>query len=374
MDLTLTRETLFRELQHLQTIVKRKTTVPILANILLETLGNEIFLTATDLDVSLRCGCDADVRVGGALTVSARKLFDIVRLAPADADIQLRIDKEAGPEGNWMEVSYARSRFKLAALGRSDFPEIGEAEGQAIHLDAALVRNMISRCVFAITQEESRYTLGGALAVINPSSVALITTDGHRLVVVKKEEEVDVEKEELRILIPKNALVELVKLGSEEGEKIEIKSGERQISFRLGRRLLTSRVLTGEFPNYEMVIPKDNDKDVHIGTVEFTSSLKRAAVMADEQTRAVTLSLGEGQVEVTSGNTEAEEATEIIEAEYNGVPVKMGFNAQYLLEFLSVIDTNKVVLSLKDPETQGLLKPGEGSDYDLQYVVMPMGL
>ena len=278
MDITVKRDELFPEVQHLQTVVERKTTVPILGHVLLETIGNHILLTATDLDVSLRCRCEAQVRVAGAFTVSARKLFEIVRLAPQDSGIHIK----SIAEGEWVEIGYDRSRFKVAALGRGNFPEIDEAEGPVIRMDAAMVRRMIGSCVFAISQEEGRYTLGGALAVITPSDVSLVTTDGHRLVIVRREVAMDIDQEEIRVLIPKKALVELTKLLSETSGDVEFRNGERRISFRMGRRLLISRVLSGEFPNYKMVIPQGNDLDAALDTTGFSAALRRVAVVADQ--------------------------------------------------------------------------------------------
>lgn len=379
MDITLKRDRLFPEVQHLQTIVERKTTVPILGHVLLETIGNNILLTATDLDVSLRCRCEAQVRVSGALTISARKLFEIVRLAPQDSAIHIK----SIAEGDWVEIGYGRSRFKVAALGKGNFPETGEAEGQMIRMNAAMVRHMIGSCVFAVTQEESRYTLGGALAVITPSDLSLVTTDGHRLVIVQREVEMNIEQEELRVLIPKKALVELMKLLSETDGDIEFRSGERRISFRMGRRLLISRILSGEFPNYKMVIPQGNDLDAQLGTSGFTAALRRVAVVADREMRAVELSLNEGQVKLACENANGERAAEALETPYEGTPIKIGFNVDYLLDFVNVIDSEQVCISLKDSDTQGLLRPINASDgddseaagdYKIQYVVMPLSL
>ena len=379
MDITLKREHLFPEVQHLQTIVERKTTMPILGHVLLETIGNNILLTATDLDVSLRCRCEAQVRVSGSLAISARKLFEIVRLAPKDSAIQIK----SMAEGDWVEIGYGQSRFKVAVLGRGNFPEIGEAEGQVIPMSAAMVRRMIGNCVFAISQEESRYTLGGALAVITPSDMSLITTDGHRLVTVQRAVEMAVEQDELRVLIPKKALVELMKLLGEANDEIEFRSGERRISFRMGRRLLISRILSGEFPNYKMVIPQGNDLDAQLDTPGFTAALRRVAVVADRDTRAVELSLSDGQVKLACENTNGERAAEAMETGYEGPPMVVGFNVDYLLDFVNAVESEQVRISLKDSDTQGLLQPVSESDeddsqatddYRIQYVVMPLSL
>lgn len=369
MDLLISRSKLFKELQYINGIVERKTTVPILANVLLETVGNTLRITVTDLDVTLRCSCEAAVKVSGTLTVAARKLFDIVRFAPEDAGVHMK-----AVEGDWMEISYDRSRFKLPTLAKSNFPDIGEVSGKTVTLEPSVVRNMISRCVFAITQEESRYTLNGALAVMNKGGLTLVATDGHRLVLVRRELDLSSLMDEVRVLIPKKALVEVLKLASEPVPSLEFGIGEKQLFFKIGERLLTSRILSGEFPNYEMVVPKENNRRIVAKTADFIDSLRRVSVLADELTYAVKLSVSEGQVELSSTNSEVGQAKETIVVEYKDESVEMGFNAKYLLDFLLVLESEQVVLDLRDSETQGLLHPQEEGEYLHQYVIMPMSI
>ncbi len=369
MDVILSRTNLFKELHYINGIVERKTTVPILANALLETVGNILRITVTDLDVTLRCSCEAEVKVSGTLTVSARKLFDIVRFASEGAIIHIKENKD-----EWLEISYDRSRFKLATLSKSNFPDIGEFKGKTVTLNSVVVRNMISRCVFAITQEESRYTLNGALAVMNRGGMTLVTTDGHRLVLVRREFDLSSIGDEVRVLIPKKALIEVLKLLGEPVASLEFGIGEKQLFFKIGERLLTSRILSGEFPNYEMVIPKENDRRIVGRTADFIDSLRRVSVLADELTHAVKLSFSEGQVELSSTNSEVGQAKETIAVEYEDEPVEMGFNAQYLLDFLLVLESEQFVLDLRNSETQGLLHPQEDGGYLHQYVIMPMSI
>ena len=369
MDVSLSRPKLFKELQYINSVVERKTTVPILANVLLETVGNTLRVTVTDLDVTLRCNCEASVKVSGTLTVSARKFFDIVRFAPEDAEIHLKTNAD-----DWLEISYERSRFKLATLAKSNFPDIGEVSGKTVMLEPAVVRGMISRCVFAITQEESRYTLNGALAVMNRGGITLVATDGHRLVLVRREFDLSSLVDEVRVLIPKKALVEVLKLADEPVASLEFGIGEKQLFFKIGERLLISRILSGEFPNYEMVIPKENNRRIVVRTADFVDSLRRVSVLADELTHAVKLSVSEGQVELSSTNSEVGQAKETIAVEYEGESVDMGFNAHYLLDFLLVLESEQVVLDLRDSETQGLLHPHEDGEYLHQYVIMPMSI
>lgn len=368
MDFVVKKGELFRELQYVQGVVERKTTVPILSNLLLETTGNMLSVTATDLDVTVQCACPATIKVSGALALSARKLVDIVRLLP-ESDIHFKSKSQ-----DWINVTCERSKFKIASLPKEHFPDIPTVEGEKISLPAEPLHYMIDRCIFAITQEESRYTLNGALIILNPNSITFVTTDGHRLVFIAKNVEVAGVSGETRALIPRKALVELNKLVTDPSGSVDFGRSENHLFFEGAERLLISRVLTGQFPNYEMVIPKENDKKVVLDTLEFNDALKRVAIMADEHSRAVRLSLKEGQLDIFSNSAEVGEAKESVPVVYQGDSLEIGFNALYILDFLSKLDSKKVEINLRDRETQGLFKPNPDSEYNHQYVVMPMGL
>ncbi|UCF38601.1 MAG: DNA polymerase III subunit beta [Acidobacteriota bacterium] len=208
--------------------------------------------------------------------------------------------------------------------------------------------------------------------IVNPGTITFVTTDGHRLVLISHSCEVAGVEGEVRVLVPKKTLVELGKLTSEHVENLEFGTSENHLFFRVGERLLVSRILSGQFPNYEMVIPKENDRDIVIKTDEFAGALRRAAIMADEQSRAVRLLIGENQLEISSTSADFGEAKETLSANCSGEPIEIGFNAQYILDFLVNADSDEVVLSLRDRETQGLIRPKGLEDYDYNYVVMPM--
>jgi DNA polymerase-3 subunit beta len=366
MDIIVKKSDLFKELQYVQGVVERKTTVPILSNLLLETSGNRLGVTATDLDVTLQCFCKADVKIAGSLTISARKLFDMVRLLP-DSDIHF---KASTPD--WMNVTCERARFKIAGVSKENFPDVPTVEGETVGLPASAIRYMISRCVFAITQEESRYTLNGALMIINPESLTFVTTDGHRLVLISHQKEIEGCDSETRVLVPKKTLVELNKLAAEDIETIEFGNTDKHLFFRAGDRLLVSRILTGQFPNYEMVIPTENNREVVLEVDEFVDALKRVAVMADEQSQSVRFLIQEGQLEISSASSDFGEAKEAIPATYSKEQIEIGFNAQYLLDFLTAVDSNKIIMALRDHESQGLLKPKSNDSYQYLYVIMPL--
>lgn len=366
MDITVQKSDLFRELQYVQGVVERKTTVPILSNLLLETVGDSLVITATDLDVTLRCACKANVDAGGAVTVVARKLFDIVRLLP-DAEIHFK-----AVSTDRINVTCERSRFKVAGLSKENFPDIPSVEGHTVTLPSSALRYMITRSIFAITQEESRYTLNGALMIVTPTSITMVATDGHRLVHATHACEIKGIEGEIRVLVPKKTLSELSKLTSDDTLAVEFGHTENHLFFRVGERLLVSRKLTGQFPNYEMVIPRDNTVELVLDSAEFANAIRRVAVMADEQSRAVRFSLTEGQLEVSSESADFGEAKETIPADFSGDPMQIGFNAHYLLDFLGSLESEQVLVKLRDKETQGLLKPKGAEVCDYSYVVMPM--
>ena len=369
MEFVVEKKALLKELQYVQGVVEKKTTVPILSNLLLETTGTTLAVTGTDLDVTIRCSCPAAIKVAGSLTVSARKLFDIVRLLP-DAEIHFKM--AAGD--SWVSVTCERSRFKVPSLSKENFPDVPAVEGSRYELSAAAMRHMISRTVFAITQEESRFALNGALLILKPNKMTLVTTDGHRLALISSDVDVAGVEGEMKNLIPKKTLVELVKLAASGYDTIQFAKDSNHLLFKVGERVLISRILSGQFPNYEMVIPADNDQVGFVESVELGDNLRRVAVMADEQSRAVKFDLTSGQLDVSSNNADMGEARGSMPAEYEGESITICFNAGYLLDFLSALDADKVKMKLKDGETQGLFEPGQDDEFSYQYVVMPMQL
>ncbi len=368
MDFVVKKSELSRELQYAQGGVERKATVPILSNLLLETTGNTLAVTATDLDVTMQCACPASIKASGALAVSARKLFDIVRFLP-EADVHFKSDGQS-----WIHITCERAKFKIASLSKENFPDIPSVDMDTVSLPALPLHYMATRCAFAITQEESRYTLNGALMIVDPDRVTFVATDGHRLVFISHDVKIEGVENEDRVLVPKKALSELSKLTSENDSRVEFGRSENHLFFRVGERLLVSRVLTGQFPNYNMVIPQENDKCAALSAAEFGAALKRVSIMADEESRAVRLSIKKDQLDIQASGTEIGEAKETMAANYQADELEIGFNAQYVLDFLGGLESEEIELHLRDGETQGLFKPKPEGDYQHQYVLMPMKL
>jgi DNA polymerase-3 subunit beta len=368
MEITVSKVDLLRELTATQGVVERKTTIPILSNYLFEAAGDKLSLTATDLDLSLRTSCIAKVKKEGACTIPARKLYDYVRLLP-DADITIKL-----LENHWVSIRCGRSNTKMVGMAKSNFPSLPvfPAAG-AIKIPAAVLRSMISKTGFAIASEESRYTLNGALMVLKPESITMVATDGHRLAHVERTgEKFEGVSGEMKTLIPKKAMDELKSLLDSDVETIDFAKDESTLFFRVGPRLLTSRQLTGQFPNYEAVLPKDISKSIALHGEELGAAIARVAQFADERSRAVRLRLEKGELKLSASSTETGESEDTIEIAYDGEPMAIGFNAQYLMDFIKATGSCDVKLELKDAQSAGQLRPAESEDYKYRYIVMPM--
>jgi DNA polymerase III subunit beta len=368
MEITVSKVELLRELTATQGVVERKTTIPILSNYLFEASGDKLSLTATDLDLSLRTSCNAKVKKEGSCTIPARKLYDYVRLLP-DADITIKL-----LENHWVSIRCGRSNTKMVGMAKSNFPGLPVfPSAGVIKIPAAVLRSMISKTGFAIASEESRYTLNGALMVLKPESITMVATDGHRLAHVERSgEKFEGVSGEMKTLIPKKAMDELKSLLDSDVETIDFAKDESTLFFRVGPRLLTSRQLTGQFPNYEAVLPKDITKSITLQGDELGSAIARVAQFADERSRAVRLRLEKGELKLSASSTETGESEDTIEVAYDGDAVAIGFNAQYLIDFIKATGSCEVKLELKDAQSAGQLRPSEGDDYKYRYIVMPM--
>ena len=372
MEITVSKFELLRELTATQGVVERKTTIPILSNYLFEATGDKLSLTATDLDLSLRTSCNAKVKKEGACTIPARKLHDYVKLLP-DADITIRL-----LENHWVSIRCGRSNTKMVGMAKSNFPGLPVFPSVgAIKIPAAVLRSMIAKTGFAIASEESRYTLNGALMVLKPESITMVATDGHRLAHIERAgEKFEGVSGEMKTLIPKKAMDELKSLldshGESAAETIDFAKDESTLFFRVGPRLLTSRQLTGQFPNYEAVLPKDISKSIALHGEELGAAIARVAQFADERSRAVKLRLEKGELKISASSTETGDSEDSIEVAYDGEPIQIGFNAQYLIDFIKATGSCDVKLELKDAQSAGQLRPAESEDYKYRYIVMPM--
>ena len=369
MELVVRKNDLLRELQLFQGIVERKNTIPILANVLMEAKGDEVRFLATDLEVGLRSKCNASVAKSGSLTLPAKKFYEIIKALP-ETDIRIAEDKGC--------VKVAADRFdsRMQTLPREDFPTLPEsgAGAPSATLPRSALKEMVAKTHFAITGEDTRYFLNGALFVLRPDSMSLVATDGHRLalVTVPRDGKANKDTDEIRAILPKKTLGELSRLLMEGEGDIAYERGENHLFFHVGDRLLISRMIDGQFPAYERVIPKGNDKRIEFERDRLTNAVKRVALLSNERSRAVKIQIDKGKVDITSSSPDLGEAKETLTVDYTGAPMQICFNAQYVLDFLAAVATDVVSLELKDEVSQAVMKPVGTEGYDYTYVIMPM--
>jgi DNA polymerase III subunit beta len=371
MEFSVKKFDLLEELQYTQGVVERKTTIPILSNLLVEAKGNRLTITATDLELSIRTSCEAKIKKEGAGTIPAKKLLELVKLLPEE-EIKFKL-----LDNHWVHITCDRRNYKLVGMSKENFPALPNFPHAMVKIPAALLSDLIAKTTFAISLEESRYTLNGALLVLKPASLRMVATDGHRLAMVEIDHKLEGFSNEVSVLVPKKAMTEVQRLAQGIGEdgQVEFGQDESHLFFQFGGRLLTSRKLTGQFPNYEAVLPRDANKTITLEKDELQSALRRVAQLADQRTHAVKFMLSTEGLELSSSSPDYGEAKEVIGKEFKGETIAIGFNAQYLLDFLAASGDGPISFELKDEQSAGQLRPApkdgaESSRY--RYVVMPM--
>ena len=390
MEFVIKQSVLKDELGFVQGIVEKKSTIPVLSNILIESIGeNNIRFVGTDLDVTIRCEAEADIRQGGAMCIQARKLFDIVRLLD-DADVHFKKD-----ENEWVKLNCGKANFRLAGVSKDNFPEVPSFKSAPMKLSAEIFNHFIHNTAFAITNEQSRFTLSGAKFMIDGTSAKMVTTDGHRLAYIERQLSETSQTETMDALIPKKALLELVKIARDAKGEVSFGEDPNHIYFEVDGRLLITRKLSGTFPNYEMVIPKDNDKVAVFDADEMKTAIRRVSLMADERTRSVRLTIKPNEIEIGAQSSEEGEASEKVAADYSGEEINIGFNSQYLQDFLNVISSAeaaeteretdgekvkvkesggkpRVSFEFKDGNAQTQMSVAGDKNYTYKYIVMPL--
>jgi len=392
MEFVIKQSVLKDELGFVQGIVEKKSTIPVLSNILIESVGeNNIRIVGTDLDVTIRCEASADIKQAGSMCIQARKLFDIVRLLP-DADVHFTKD-----ENEWVKLSCNKSNFRLAGISREQFPEVPSFKSAPMKLSADIFNHFIQNTAFAITNEQSRFTLSGAKFMVDGAMARMVTTDGHRLAFIEKQLNTEA-TDAMDALIPKKALMELTKIARDAKGEVSFGEDPNHIYFEVEGRLLITRKLSGTFPNYEMVIPKDNDKTAIFDAEEMKNAIRRVSLMADERTRSIRMTIRANEIEIGAQSSEEGEASEKVVADYTGEEVEVGFNAQYLQEFLNVVgageaesgettekETNgetvrvkeganrlRIAFEFKDGNAQTQMNIAGDTNYEYKYIVMPL--
>jgi DNA polymerase-3 subunit beta len=371
MEITVTRQDLVKELTATQSVVERKTTIPILSNFLIEADDDRLNITATDLDQAIRTSAAAKVKKAGSCTIPARKLYDYIKLLP-DGDISIKL-----LDNHWVQIRSGRSNTKMVGMARANYPQVPEFPTVSVtSISSLALKTLINRTIFAISNEESRYTLNGALLVIKAESLAMVATDGHRLSYVEKPNEVlEGISGEKRVLIPRKALQELQTLLSvSEADKVEFADDEHTLFFRIGHRTLSTRKLSGQFPNFEAVMPRDNTKFAVVRSSELASAIQRVAQFADERSGAIRIRLESNELKISSSSTESGESEDTIDTPYSSDPIAVGFNSGYILDFLKALNNEgEVRLEFKDSQSAGQMRPEDpDAEYKYRYVLMPM--
>ena len=370
MQFVVSKQNLQKELGFVQGVVEKKNTIPVLSNILIESVGeNNIRLTGTDLDVTIRCDMDADdISTPGSICVQARKLFEIARLLP-DAPVSFK--KE---DNDWVTVTCDKTRFKMVGVARDAFPEVPSSNQLRLKSPRALSRRLLTER-FSRSRRKSRATRSPERSLfwttrarrwLRPTVTAWLTWSEKELP--------KTDSDAIDTLIPRKTLAELTKLTAGYEGDISLGMDGNHIFFEVGPRLLISRMLYGQFPNYDMVMPKNNDKSIQFDGALLNAAIRRVALMADERSHAIRFHLEPNQLVISSQNAEEGEASETIQTDYSGEETDIGFNAQYLQDFLNVIGDGAVAFEFKDGNSQAQLRPAEGGEYDYKYVVMPMRL
>jgi DNA polymerase III subunit beta len=369
MHLSISKSNFLKELGFIQGVVERKNTIPILSTVLLEAENGSLGIKGTDLDVSVSTSCEAEITKSGSICLQAKKLFEVVRSLP-EAPIELKVGEKES-----VNLQCERARFRMVGLPRDNFPEIQEFKGKFAALNPELLTLFISRTIFAMTNEESRYTLNGAKFEISENRVRMVTTDGHRLSFIEKQGVLP-DGMKVDVIIPKKTLGELLRLTAETQDPVQFGQDENHLYFQVGQRLLVSRILSGQFPNYELVLPKENKNRLVLESEAIAAATRRVALMADEHTHAVRFEVSEGQVHVTAQSADVGEAGETLPVDYPGPAIAVGFNAQYLNDFFAIAQEPEVVFEFKDGNSQVQMRPSGGKsgdlDYEFKYIVMPM--
>ncbi|MFQ5882470.1 MAG: DNA polymerase III subunit beta [Candidatus Methylomirabilales bacterium] len=365
MHIQVLRNTFLDTLAQIQGVIEVRKTLPILSHLLLEAKEDTVTLSGTDIDVSIQTSLGGDVRKEGGVAISGKKLYEIVRELP-DAPIDLRWD-----EAQNVEILCGKSSFRLKAVGKEEFPRIPEiSEGGGIAISSETLRNVIPKTLFAVSTDQTRPTLTGALLQVAENDLRMVATDGHRLSLVKVLVEAAKGESELEAIIPRKALAELGKILKEEEGEVQLTLLDHQMAFSFRRGRLTTRLIEGQFPNYQQVLPSASGPGALLDREELQGALRRTSTMAADRATPTILELKAGRLVISCTNADLGEAKEELPMDYRGPELTVGFNARYLLDFLNVVEESEISMHIHDPLSPALLRPRKGEGFSC--VIMPM--
>ncbi|MBT4162932.1 MAG: DNA polymerase III subunit beta [Gammaproteobacteria bacterium] len=366
MKFSVNRESLLRPLQQVAGVVERKQTLPVLSNLLLQVQDDKLSMTGTDLEVELIGRVGVSDAEPGDITVPARKLVDICREIPDKANIDFSLNE------NRIEIRSGRFRSTLSTLPAVDFPSVDHSDPElTTELDSKAFKNLLDKTAFAMAQQDVRYFLNGMLIEIGEGHVRSVATDGHRLAMSDLDQE-GLTGDVKQVIVPRKGVIEIQRLLQELEDKVAVAVGSTHLCATSSMFTLTTKLVDGKFPDYQRVIPRDGDKIVMADKQELRQALSRTAILSNEKFRGIRFSLASGQLQLSANNPEQEEAEETVSVEYQGDSLEVGFNVSYLQDVLSVIENERVRVTLADANSSAVLEDPELED--AIYVVMPMKL
>ncbi|HET8881506.1 MAG TPA: DNA polymerase III subunit beta [Solimonas sp.] len=366
MKLQVGRNELLSALSAVIGVVERRQTLPVLSNFLLELRDDELIVTGTDLEIELEARARVQNLAPGRATVPARKLFDICRGLPEGAEISLEMT------GDKAQLKSGRSRYSLSCLKADEFPALGRVvDGKELQLPRNQLRSLIERTQFAMAQQDVRYYLNGTLLEVGANRVRAVATDGHRLALSEIEADTGI-GERLQVIVPRKAVLELQRLLDATDDPAQIRISATQIEVDLDVVRLTTKLIDGRFPDYERVVPESGDKKLQADRETVKRALARTAILSNEKFRGVRLTIDGNKLGLQTHNPEHEEAEEDLEVSYEGGPIEIGFNVNYLLDALGALVSEEFVMELKNADSSGLIHAA--GDESSKYVVMPMRL
>ena len=365
MHIRVERDAFVDSLGPVQGVVEAKKTLPILSHLLLEASSDAVWLFGTDLDVGIRKGLTAEVVKPGAVALSAKKLYEIARELP-QAPVELQADADLQ-----VAIRCQRSSFRMKGLPRDEFPSMPDLKGEGeVTLQTAVFRDMLRKTLFAVSSDQTRYALTGVLVQVQAAEIRMVATDGHRLALARVPRSSEQGTGLLEALVPKKAMVEAAKVTRDEGDDVRIWLTDNQLILQQGSSTLVARLIDGQFPNYDQVVPTSSPSRIVIGREALQGALRRTSAIMGERTTATEFEFRSGRVVVSCVNMDLGEAHEELEAAHEGEPLKVGFNARYILDFLAAVDTADVSLSIADPLSPALFRAAGDDAYGC--VIMPM--
>ncbi len=369
MECKIEKEEFVRGLYRSQSVVEKKVTMPILSNVLIETRDSGISLTATDLEVGIKGIHPAEVLKDGKSTISAKKLYEVVKELP-EKTVTIRLR-----ENNWVEISSGKSFFNIMALPAENFPSLpGYEDGDFFSAEVAVLREMINKTIFAVSTDESRYNLTGVYFCRKEGKeeniLRLVATDGYRLSMIDRPLQSALKGLERGILLPRKGLAELSKLLDEEGEAVSCKLKENNFIVKRENVILVMRLLDAEFPDYKQVIPTQSRRQIRMKRGQALESLHRVSILSSEKTKGVKFRFSADFLELSTYNPDLGEAKEEMEVDYKGEEITVGFNSRFVLDVLSILNSEEVILELEDGVSPAILRPA--SDPNHICVIMPM--